>query len=383
MAANTPSPEQLATALKQEALHLGFDLVGIAPAVAPSTLEHFHRWLAAGCAAGMDYLARRATAYVHPQHVLPGVRSLVMVAANYRTVEPVEPAAGQGRVSRYAWGEDYHRVLRRRLRRLARFHRQLMPEVRVRVVVDTAPLLEREFARLAGLGRIGKNTMLIHQRFGSWLVLGALLTTARLACDEPLSGDPCGDCRACLEACPGGALVAPFQLDARRCLSYLTVEHRGTIPAEQRVCCGQRVFGCDTCQEVCPHNQHTPRTHEPAFAPLAELNPASPADWLRQAAELEKRFETTPLRRAGRAGLLRNAAVVLANRPAERSIDALRAGLDDPEPTVRATCAWALGRLGGRQAQTALEARLACEPDATVRAELTAAMAQGRASKAR
>jgi len=345
MAANTPSPEQLATALKQEALHLGFDLVGIAPAVAPSTLEHF----------ACDSLCSSAA----------------------RSARGAQPGDGGGQLSHGGTcrtrGRPGARVALCLGRRLPS---GVAPAFEASGAVSPAVDARSARARSGGYGAAAGTRVRPTGRPG-------MDRTARLACDEPLSGDPCGDCRACLEACPGGALVAPFQLDARRCLSYLTVEHRGTIPAEQRVCCGQRVFGCDTCQEVCPHNQHTPRTHEPAFAPLAELNPASPADWLQQAAELEKRFETTPLRRAGRAGLLRNAAVVLANRPAKRSIDALRAGLDDPEPTVRATCAWALGRLGGRQARTALEARLACEPDAAVRAELTAAMAQGRASKAR
>jgi len=377
MAAKPLGAEQLTTALKTEARRLGFDLAGVAPAVEPPSLEHFHRWLAEGCAGKMHYLARRARAYTHPHHVLPGVRSVLVLAVNYRTAEPVEPGPGQARVSRYAWGEDYHRVLRRRLKRLARFHQQLTPAADVRAVVDTAPILEREFARLAGLGRIGKNTTLIHDRFGSWLFLAALLTTAELVCDEPLSGDPCEGCNACLEACPGAALTGPYRLDARRCISYLTVEHRGPIPPEQRARLGVRVFGCDTCQEVCPHNRHTPPSSEAAFAPLAGLNPASPAEWLQAPADkLRERFARSPLRRAGRAGLLRSAAVVLGNRADVRAIGALAEGLNDQEPLVRRACAWALGRCGGSKAREALEQRLCSEPDAEARAELDAALAR-------
>lgn len=384
MAAQARDTEQLTAALKQQAQRLGFELAGVAPAIAPPAIEHFQRWLAAGYAGGMHYLARRAQAYTHPQHLLPGVRSIVMLAVNYRTLEPAEPAAGQARVSRYAWGEDYHRVLRRRLRQLARFHQQLVPSAKLRAVVDTAPLLEREFARLAGLGRIGKNTTLINERFGSWLFLAALLTTAELRCDEPRAGDPCAGCSACLEACPTGALVAPYQLDARRCLSYLTVEHRGPIPAELRPRLGRRVFGCDTCQEVCPHNRTTPQSSEVGFFPLAGLNPASPAEWFHAGQDdLNQRFQKSPLRRAGRAALLRNAAVVLGNADAVPEISqtiraraALTAGLRDDEPLVRAACAWALGRLDDPQAHAALEQRLQSEPDAAVRNELSAALAR-------
>ncbi len=384
MAAASLGAEQLTEALKQEALRLGFDLAGVAPAVEPPTLEHFHRWLAEGHAGAMHYLARRAQACAHPQHLLPDVRSILVLAVNYRTADPVEPAAGQARVSRYAWGEDYHRVLRRRLKRLARFHRQLVPAAQVRGVVDTAPLLERDFARLAGLGRIGKNTTLIHERFGSWLFLAALLTTAELLCDAPLPGDPCEGCNACLEACPGGALVAPYRLDARRCISYLTVELRGPIVAEQRARLGSRVFGCDVCQEVCPHNRATPPSSEAAFLPLAGLNPASPAEWFQaREEELRERFQRSPLRRAGLAGLLRNAAVVLGNTatrpgllPGAYTLEALRAGLGDREPLVRAACAWALGRSGDPEARAALEERMESEPDAAVRAELRAALAR-------
>ena len=229
---------------------------------------------------------------------------------NYRTAEPVEAGAGQARVSRYAWGADYHEVIRRRLHKLADFHRRLAPAAGVRGVVDTAPLLERQFGQLAGLGWIGKNTMLINERFGSWFFLAALLSTEEMAYDRPSVADRCGSCRACLDACPTGALVEPYRLDARKCISYLTIELRGPIPAELRAACGNRLFGCDACQEACPWNRRTPATAEPAFQPGPGMNPVELAELAALDEEaFRRRFRHTPLWRAKREGILRNAAM--------------------------------------------------------------------------
>ncbi len=174
--------------------------------------------------------------------MLDGARSLLMLAVAYRTEEPAAPAAGQGMIARYAWGTDYHEVIRQRLHDLADFHRQLTPGAEVRGVVDTAPLMEREFAELAGLGWVGKNTLLLNRRLGSWLLLAALLTSETLAYDEPVTAGHCGTCRACIDACPTGAIVEPYRLDARRCISYMTIELREPIPAEERGAIGQRIF---------------------------------------------------------------------------------------------------------------------------------------------
>jgi epoxyqueuosine reductase len=200
------------------------------------------------------------------------VKSILMLATNYRSAEPADVGPGQARISRHAWGADYHEVLRERLRTLGQFYRRLVPTARVRGVVDTAPLLERRFGQLAGLGWIGKNTLLINQRLGSWFFLAALLTTEELANDEPFAADHCGSCRECLDACPTGALVAPHRLDARKCISYQTIELRRTTPKEHRAAGDDRVFGCDVCQEACPWNRHTPATTDRAFYP----RPSSP-----------------------------------------------------------------------------------------------------------
>jgi epoxyqueuosine reductase len=310
------TPDTLTVALKQEARRLGFDLAGAAAAVEPPSLGHFRRWLADGFAGQMEYLAGRAAAYGHPSRVLEGARSLLMLAMNYRTVDPVPPGAGQGTIARYAWGQDYHDVLRRRLRALADFHRRLVPAAAVRGVVDTAPLLERDFARLAGLGWIGKNAMLIHRRLGSWLVLAALLTSETLAYDTRQTKGYCGTCRKCLDACPTGALVAPYRLDARRCISYLTIESREVVPEEFRALLGSRIFGCDACQEVCPWNRRAPTTAEPAFQPGEGMNPVELTELLRlDEAAFRRRLRGTALMRPGHRALADRAGAMLGQGP--------------------------------------------------------------------
>jgi epoxyqueuosine reductase len=297
----------LTTALKDEALRLGFDLVGATPAVASPDFVHLQQWLAEGYAGQMHQFADRLDAYRHPASILEGAKSVLMLAVNYRSVEPAEAGPGQVRVARYAWGADYHEVIRLRLRGLADFHRRLVPTAEVRGVVDTAPLFERRFGQMAGLGSIGKNTALINPRLGSWFFLAALLTTERLAYDEPATADCCGTCRACLDACPTGALVEPRLLDARKCISYLTVEMRGPISKDQHDSCGNRIFGCDACQEACPWNHRTPLTREAAFYPGPNMNPVETSELLTLDEEgFRRRFRHTPLWRAKRQGILRN-----------------------------------------------------------------------------
>ncbi len=310
------SKPAVTAALREEALRLGFDLAGMAQAVPSPDWQYLEQWLAAGLAGQMGhFFADRLGAYRHPAGVLPGARSVLMLGVNYRTAEPVAASAGQARVSRYAWGSDYHAVIRRRLRRLRDFHDRLLPTARSRAVVDTAPLLERQFGRLAGLGWVGKNTALIHPVFGSWFYLAALLTTEELAYDAPSTADRCGSCRACLDACPTGALVEARRIDARKCLSYLTVESRESMRASLRSACGDRIFGCDACQEVCPWNRRTPATGESAFAPLPGMNPVDLSDLIAlDPAAFRDRFRHTSLWRAKRERILRNAAVAVENQ---------------------------------------------------------------------
>lgn len=370
-------PAELTRAVKAQASALGFSLVGVAPAVAPSGLARLDEWLAAGYAGQMHYLAGRRAAYEHPRHVLEGVRSIVMLGLPYRTLPVVAPVAGQGRVSCYAWGTaDYHDLIHDKLRALAQIVRKHVPQAKLRGVVDTAPLLERELAQLAGLGWIGKNTLLLNKPAGSYFFLAALLTDQVLEYDAAYAADHCGGCQACLEACPTGAFPQPYVLDATRCISYLTIELKGPIPRELRQGLGDWLFGCDLCQEVCPWNRRAPLSGEEGLRPTAKSNPVALAELFDlDEAAFRQRFRHTPLWRARRRGLLRNAAIVLGNQRAVSALPALCRGLDDPEPLVRGAAAWALGRLGTPEAEAALRRRAAVENDPTVREELDLALA--------
>ena len=361
--------------LKQEARRLGFNLAGACPAVTPTGIHRFYAWLQQGYAGQMSYLPGRAQAYEHPRHVLPGARSLLMLALNYRTDDPDHGAAGSGRVSRYAWGRtDYHDLIHPRLKRLAGLIQQRVPGSQARGVVDTAPLLEREFAQLAGLGWIGKNTLAIHPQLGSWFFLAAVLTDVTLAYDEPFTTDHCGRCRACLDACPTDAFPQPYVLDATRCISYLTIELREMLPRGLRRNVGDWVFGCDLCQEVCPWNRRSPESGEADFHPLEALRPLK----LHELFELDDEgfrtlFRRTPLWRVKRRGLLRNAAIVLGNQRDPQALPTLERGLSDVEPMVRAACVWALRQISDAAASRRLDQHRQRERDPAVIAELDAA----------
>ncbi|MGE0376851.1 MAG: tRNA epoxyqueuosine(34) reductase QueG [Planctomycetaceae bacterium] len=349
--------EELAGVVRNTARSLGFGLVGNAPAVRPDGLTAFSEWLDRGFAGEMQYLERRRDAYSHPRHVLESVRSVIMLGMNYRTTDPpTEIAPGQARVSRYAWGTgDYHDLIRERLGQLADVLHEHAPGCRTRGVVDTAPLLERDFARLAGLGWFGKNTMLINTRQGSWFFLAALLTDVELAPDAPQESSHCGTCTACLDACPTDAFPEPYVLDATRCISYLTIELRDRpIPEELRAGCGEWLFGCDICQDVCPWNRKAPVSGEPAFEPLPDLCPADAAALLKlDEAAFESRFADTPFARPGRAGILRNACIVLGNTADASCLPSLRTAMNDSEPLVRNAADWALGRIAAEAAAKA------------------------------
>jgi epoxyqueuosine reductase len=359
---------QLTADLKAEAARLGFELVGVAPAVNPVGFSALQAWLDRGFAGEMGYLERRREAYAHPDAVLPGVRSVVMLGLNYRTDNPVKPMPAEGRVSRYAWGPtDYHTVLRQRLKQLSKYLKQQAPGSQARGIVDTAPLLERDFARLAGLGWFGKNTLLINKRQGSWLFLSALLTNAELEYDSPHETAHCGSCTRCLDACPTDAFDGPYVLDARKCISYLTIELRGPIPKPLRTGIGDWLFGCDVCQDVCPWNRKAPVTADSAFQPRSDLRPADALRLLQMSAEdFDREFGETPLSRPGRAGLLRNAAIVLGNSHDPASVPALIAVLRDAEPLIRGAAVWALLQLGGPDAAAAVRDLATRETDPLV-----------------
>ncbi|HSB41935.1 MAG TPA: tRNA epoxyqueuosine(34) reductase QueG [Methylomirabilota bacterium] len=298
----------LTGSVKSLAIDLGFDLVAIGPAGPPEHGPALRRWVEAGHAGTMSYLERRLEERLDPGRVLPGARTVVCVALNYYQGEAADPSWKP--VARYAWGRDYHDVIGPRLERLAD-HLTRAAGARSRGYVDTGPVLERDLAARAGLGWIGKNTMLLHPRLGSWFFIGVLLTTAELDHDEPLA-DRCGTCRACLDACPTGAFVAPYVLDARRCISYLTIEHRGDIDPTLRPGMAGWQFGCDVCQDVCPWNRKAPVTTAGDCRPGGAYPGAEAVAGMGDPA-LARRFAGTALLRAKPAGLRRNARIFLEN----------------------------------------------------------------------
>jgi epoxyqueuosine reductase len=334
----------LAGAVKGRAHELGFDRVAIGPATPPPHAAAFDAWLAAGHAGTMGYLARGRDERVDPSRLLPGARSVVAVALSYKP--SADDPSWRG-VAAYARGRDYHDVMRERLAALAGFLREAAsPGAATRVAVDTSAVLERDLAARAGLGWVGKNTNLLAPGLGSLFFIGIVLTTAALPADDMLP-DRCGRCTACLDACPTGAFPAPYVLDARRCISYLTIEHRGRIDDALRDGVGEWLFGCDVCQDVCPWNAKARPSREPAFAPTAALEP--PATLLALSPEaFRARFRGSAMTRARRAGLLRNAALVLGNLRDPEAVPALTRALADADPSVREAAAWALDRIASR-----------------------------------
>jgi epoxyqueuosine reductase len=393
---STAAPAALESEIKVEARRLGFELAGITTAEPAETGEHYREWVEAGRAGEMGYMSREPGRRQDPSAVMPGARSVVVVGMAYNTGEleaaeraeerSASPDQGtgssshhpQGRIARYALGDDYHDVMRERLNALLAWVRERMgPEVRGRAYVDTGPLLERDLARRAGLGWFGKNTNLLNVRTGSYFFLGALLLDLPLAPDPPFGGDHCGTCTRCLNACPTGAFLGPYVLDARRCISYLTIELKGPIPRELRPLVGDWIYGCDICQEVCPWNRKAPFTEEPAFRARAGLTLPELIPLLGMTQEeFSVRFKGSPIKRAKRRGLLRNVAVALGNAGDRTAVPALAAALSDPEPLVRAHAAWALGRLGGMEAQAALRKARETEDDPSVREELALALSE-------
>lgn len=378
-----PTPTTITATLKQQAHDLGFELTGVCRADSPAGAARLDEWLAAGYAGQMNYLAERRDAYHDPQLVLEGARSVLMLGMAYRSEEPNETEPGQGRVSRYAWGEsDYHTVIRDRLHQLADELKRLVPEANTRCVVDTAPLLERDFAQLAGLGWQGKNTLLLNKPHGSYFFLAGLLTDVELVYDEPFAADHCGTCTACLDACPTDAFPQAYVLDASKCISYLTIELRDHTPVELRAGIGDWLFGCDECQEVCPWNGKRLLSEEAAFAPLEEMNPVDLAELFElDDAAFRARYRATPIWRAHREGLLRNAAIVLGNHPAHAAMPALIRGMKDPHPLVRGASAWALGNYPPKDSMEILSQCVQTELDRTVLSEIESSLAKLRSIK--
>ena len=365
-----PDPK---AAIRNQALALGFDAVGFAPAaLSEGAREGLAGFLAAGCHGDMGWLADTAARRGDPQTLWPEARSVVVLAANY--APPGDPLAllampERGNVSVYARGRDYHDVLKRRLKALGRWMAETL-DCAVKVFVDTAPVMEKPLAARAGVGWQGKHSNLVSRDFGSWLFLGEVFTSLALAPD-PAESDHCGSCRRCLDACPTDAFPAPYRLDARRCISYLTIEHKGHIPEEFRGPLGNRIYGCDDCLAVCPWNKFARRSTEAAFLPRAELTAPRLADLAAlDEAAFRKVFAGSPIKRTGRDRFVRNVLIAIGNSGERALATAARGLLDDPSPLVRAMAIWAFGKLADPDAFAAeRDHRLSREADPEVRAE--------------
>ena len=377
----------LARDIKHEAVAAGFDLCGIASS-APFEPERraLANWVESGYHGDMEYMARNAPRSGTPTDVVAEARSLVVVGLYYGghgdtaaddAARSGDSAAPRGRISRYAWGDDYHTIMDPRLRRLADYLLRRGART-ARYYVDTGPVIDRAAARRAGIGWYGKNTLIITRSgHGSWVFIGEILTDLALPPDRADDGD-CGRCRLCLDACPTGAIIAPYVVDARRCISYLTIEHRGPIPRELRPAVGDHIFGCDICQVVCPHNAKTAPAAHAAFAPRPGIGGRPSLLRLLNMTEEEFHdwFRGSPLKRAKRRGLRRNVAVALGNVGDTAAVPELCTALaDDSDALVRGHAAWALGRLGTRPAALRLQERLARERDPWVREEIALALA--------
>ncbi|HYV34853.1 MAG TPA: tRNA epoxyqueuosine(34) reductase QueG [Gemmataceae bacterium] len=333
--------------IKEQARRLGFELAGIAAPSEAETFAHYQGWLQGGFAGEMSYLERHAEARRHPEAVFAPVRSIVVVGMNYKPAGPEDDAPPlTGKVARYARGIDYHEVLWRRLDELLAWIQEQVPRCQGRGVVDTAPLLERDIARRAGLGWFGKNAMLIHKHLGSYFFLGALLLDLALRPDSPHETQHCGTCTACLDACPTNAFTGPWNLDARRCISYLTIELRGAIPEELREPMGDWVFGCDICQEVCPWNRKAPDSAEPTFQQALPSGRVELIALLEMSeAEFRRRYRHTALWRPRWSGMRRNAAIALGNLGDIAALSALERAATDTDIVVREAALWAIGQL--------------------------------------
>jgi len=341
--------EELKKDLIAYARELGFDSCRIAACAAPGHASEFRTWLREGAAGEMSYMEHGEEKRCDPQKVLPGARSIVVVALNYWQGESATPkafGAAEGRIARYAWGEDYHEVISQKLDKIDNFLRRFGG--RQKSYVDTGPILERDHAAQAGIGWHGKSTMLIDTRLGTWFFLGEILTTLELPLDTP-QRDRCGTCERCIEACPTGAITAPHRLDARRCISYLTIELKSSIPVELRPLIGNRIFGCDDCLDACPWNRFAQASRETAFSARPSTTGMLLRDYLKlNDVEFRGLFRNSPIKRIKRRGLLRNVCVALGNVGGLADLTALKGAASDPDELVAEHAAWAIARIQQR-----------------------------------
>ena len=371
---------ELVKQIKKTARELGFDVAGIT-SVEPFDRDEiaFQEWLESDFAAGMEYMKRRPELHASPRTLVPYARSVITLAVNHFSDAPAfEHEHRYGRVARYAWGLDYHDVVKPRLQTLAtRIERLAARPIHARCFVDAVPLLERAVAARAGVGFFGKNTNLLQPRGGSWFFLSEILLDLELPADTHRTKVSCGSCRRCIDACPTDAFAGPYRLDSRRCISYLTIENKDAIPRDLRAGAGEWIFGCDVCQDVCPFNRFASETAWPELRPEAGAGVRLDLIEVLSIAtdkEFRSRFRGTPLTRPKRRGLLRNAAVVAANVGATAAVPLLAVRIEsDPEPLIRSHALWALAQLDPPLAIFMAQRAMKVDSDPSVReeAELT------------
>lgn len=349
------SPSDIKAELLRRAVAVGFDSCRIAPAAAPRHREQFHAWLDSGFAAEMDWIARGAEKRSDPQKVLPGARSVIVLALNYWQGDKEKEERGResGRIARYAWGDDYHEIVENKLRELDRY--LSAAGGRQKFYVDTGPVLERDFAAEAGVGWHGKSTMLLNRELGTWFFLAEIFTTLELPPDPPQVAR-CGSCTRCIDACPTGAITAPHRLDSRRCISYLTIELKGSIPVELRPMIGDRIYGCDDCLDACPWNRFAQVSRESAFSARTAVAQMRLRDFLTLDEEqFRNMFRGSPIRRTKRRGFLRNVCVALGNVGTRDDLPALANAVGDHEPLVAEHATWAIQQIQRRSRKELVE----------------------------
>ena len=344
--APTTTPNALKTHLVDFTRELGFDSCRIAQCSPPAHVAEFGDWLNEGAHGEMEYMARGEEKRREPEKILPGAKSIIVLALNYFQGDPPvadTAAAVTGRIARYAWGDDYHALIEGKLRKIDNFLREF--DGKQKCYVDTGPVLERDYAATAGIGWHGKSTMLIDEKLGTWFFLAEVLTTVELPPDEP-APDRCGTCDRCIKACPTGAITAPYKLDARLCISYLTIELKNSIPAELRPLIGDRIFGCDDCLVACPWNRFAKVSQETAFAARRSTTAFSLRDYLGlNETEFRDLFRDSPIKRIKRRRFLRNVCVALGNVGNSQDLPALRRAALDPETLVAEHATWAIERI--------------------------------------
>ena len=343
------STTELKAQLISFAKELGFDSCRVSACNAPEHANEFREWLHDNAHGEMNYMQHGQEKRCDPEKILEGARSIIVLALNYFQGHTSRRGVGRGRIARYAWGDDYHDVIEAKLKRIDEVLRGFGGQQKC--YVDTGPVLERDYAAQAGTGWHGKSTMLIDERLGTWFFLAEILTTLELPPDEPVA-DRCGTCDRCITACPTGAITAPHRLDARRCISYLTIELKNAIPMELRPLMGDRIFGCDDCLDACPWNRFAQESRESAFHACQSTTGMSLREYLRLTdAEFRALFRKSPIKRIKRRGFLRNVCVALGNVGDASDLPALERAAADPEPLIAEHAVWAIERIRDRQKQ--------------------------------